>query len=76
MTANCGGDPTRVMEREMRQRFFLHDIEVALKLRLDPLELLLGSIALGGGESSLCSGYLHALGFRACGMKFDEHEPL
>jgi hypothetical protein len=50
--------------------------EVALDLRLDPLKLLLGPIASNGGELSSRSGYLRALGFGACGMKFDEHVPL
>jgi hypothetical protein len=50
--------------------------EVALKLRLDPLKPLLGSIASDGGESSSRGGYLCALGFRACGIKFDEHVQL
>jgi hypothetical protein len=50
--------------------------EVALKLCLDPLKLLLGSIASNGGESSLCGGYLHVLEFGACRMKFDNHGPL
>jgi hypothetical protein len=45
----------------------------ALKLHLDPLKLLLGSIALDGGESSSCGSYLRAVGFGACGMKFDEY---
>jgi hypothetical protein len=50
--------------------------EVALKLHLDSLKLLLGSIALDGGEWSLCGGYHCALGFGACGTKFDKHGPL
>jgi hypothetical protein len=50
--------------------------EVALKLRLDPLKLLLSSIASDGGGSSLCGGYLHALGLGACRTEFDEHVPL
>ena len=47
--------------------------EVALKLCLDPLKLLLGSIALDGGESSSHDGFPRALGFGAYGIKFDEH---
>jgi hypothetical protein len=47
----------------------------ALQLRLAPLKLLLGSIALDVDESSLCGGYLRALGFGACGTKFEEYEP-
>jgi hypothetical protein len=50
--------------------------EVALKLCLDPLKLLLGSIASNGGESSSHDSYLRALGFGVCGTKSDEHEPL
>jgi hypothetical protein len=46
---------------------------VALKLRLDPLKLLLGSIALDGGESSSHGSFPRALGFGACRIKFDEH---
>jgi hypothetical protein len=48
----------------------------ALQLRLAPIKLLLGSIALDVDESSSCSGYLRALGFRACGTKFNEYGPL
>jgi hypothetical protein len=48
----------------------------ALQLCLAPLKLLLGSIALDVDESSSCGGYLHALGFGACGTKFDEYGPL
>jgi hypothetical protein len=48
----------------------------ALQLHLAPLKLLLGSIASDVDESSLCGGYLHALGFGACGTKFDEYGPL
>jgi hypothetical protein len=33
-----------------------------------PLLLLRASIALNGGESSLCGGYLHALGFGLAGQ--------
>jgi hypothetical protein len=47
--------------------------EVALKLCLDPLKLLLGSIASDGGESSSRGAYLRALGFGLCGAKSDEH---
>jgi hypothetical protein len=50
--------------------------EVAPKLCLDPLKLLLGSIASNGGESSLFSGYICVLGFGACGTKFIKHGPL
>jgi hypothetical protein len=46
-----------------------------LQLHLAPLKLLLGSIASDVDESSLCGGYLHALGLGACGTKFDEYEP-
>jgi hypothetical protein len=46
---------------------------VALKLHLDPLKLLLGSIALDDGESSSHNNFPRALGFGACGIKFDEH---
>jgi hypothetical protein len=35
--------------------------------------LLLGSIASDVDESSLCGGYLRALGFGACGTKFNEY---
>jgi hypothetical protein len=38
--------------------------EAALKLHLDPLKLLLHSIASDGGESSSRSGYLRALLFQ------------
>jgi hypothetical protein len=48
----------------------------ALPLHLAPLKLLLGSIASNVNESSSCGGYLHALGFGACGTKFDEYGPL
>jgi hypothetical protein len=48
----------------------------AVQLRLAPLKLLLGSIASDDDESSLCGVYLHALGFGACGTKFDEYGPL
>jgi hypothetical protein len=48
----------------------------ALQLRLAPLKLLLGSIASDVYESSLCGGYLCALGFGACVTKFDEYGPL
>jgi hypothetical protein len=48
----------------------------ALQLCLAPLKLLLGSIASDVDESSSCGGYLHALEFEACGIKFDEYEPL
>jgi hypothetical protein len=41
-----------------------------------PLLLLRASIALDSSESSLCSGFLCALGFEACGTKFDKHELL
>jgi hypothetical protein len=50
--------------------------EEALKLCLDPLKPLLGSIALDDGESSSCGGFLYVLGFGDCGMKFVEHRPL
>jgi hypothetical protein len=50
--------------------------EVALNLCLDPLKLLLGSIASDGGESSSRSGYPRALGFGVCRTKTDEHGPL
>jgi hypothetical protein len=50
--------------------------EAALKLHLDPLKLLLGSIASDGGESSSCGGFLCVLGFGDCGMKFIKHMPL
>jgi hypothetical protein len=49
---------------------------VALKLHLDPLKLLLRSIALDGGELSSHGGFPQALGFGACGIKFDEHRLL
>jgi hypothetical protein len=48
----------------------------ALQLCLAPLKLLLGSTASDINESSSCGGYLHALGFGACGTKFDEYMPL
>jgi hypothetical protein len=48
----------------------------ALQLRLTPLKLLLGSIASNVDESSSSDGYLCALGFVACGTKFDEYGPL
>jgi hypothetical protein len=48
----------------------------ALQLCLAPLKLLLGSIASDIDESSLCGGYLCALGYGACGTKFDEYRPL
>jgi hypothetical protein len=48
----------------------------ALQLHLAPLKLLLGSIASDFDESSLCGNYLRALGFGACGTKFDKYEPL
>jgi hypothetical protein len=38
-----------------------------------PLKLLLGSNASNSGESSSRGSYLCALGFGACGTKFDEH---
>jgi hypothetical protein len=44
-----------------------------LQLRLGPLKLLLGSIASNVEESSSCGGYLRALGFGACGTKFNEY---
>jgi hypothetical protein len=50
--------------------------EVALKLCLDPLKLLLGSIALDGSKSNSRSGYVHALGFGVCGAKSNEHGSL
>jgi hypothetical protein len=55
---------------------FLWPQGVALKLCLDPLKLLLGSIALDGGELSSRSGFLRALVFGACGIKYDEHGSL
>jgi hypothetical protein len=48
----------------------------ALQFCLALLKLLLGSIASEVDESSLCGGYLCALGFGACGAKFDEYGPL
>jgi hypothetical protein len=45
-------------------------------LHLDPLKLLLGSIASDDLKSSLCGGYLRVLWFGACGMNFDKHGPL
>jgi hypothetical protein len=48
----------------------------ALRLRLAPLKLLLGSIASDVDESSSCGGYLHALGFVVCGTKFNEYGSL
>jgi hypothetical protein len=48
----------------------------ALQLHLAPLKLLLGSIASDVDESSSCGGYLRALGFGACGTKFNEYRPL
>jgi hypothetical protein len=48
----------------------------ALQLRFAPLKTILGSIASGVDESSLCGGYLRTVGFRACGTKFDEYGPL
>jgi hypothetical protein len=48
----------------------------ALQLRLAPLKLLLGSIALDVDESSSWGDYLHALGFGSCGTKFDGYKPL
>jgi hypothetical protein len=50
--------------------------EAVLKLHLDPLKLLLGSIALDGSESSSRGSYLCVLGFGTCGTKFDEYGPL
>jgi hypothetical protein len=47
----------------------------ARALSWSPL-LLLGSIALGDDEVSSHGDLLHALGFRLCGSKFDEHELL
>jgi hypothetical protein len=47
-----------------------------LRLRLAPFKLLLGSIASNVNECSLCGGYLCALGFGACGTKFDKYERL
>jgi hypothetical protein len=49
---------------------------VALKLRLDPLKLLLGSIALDGSELSSHDTFPRALGFWACRIKFNEHDLL
>jgi hypothetical protein len=46
---------------------------IALKLCLDPLKLLLGSIASDGGELSSHGGFPRVLGFGACGLKFDKH---
>jgi hypothetical protein len=48
----------------------------ALQLHLAPLKLLLGTIASNVDESSSRGGYLRALGFGACGTKFDEYGPL
>jgi hypothetical protein len=50
--------------------------DAALKLCLDPLKLLLGSIASDCGELSSPNGFLCALGFGDCGMKFVENMPL
>jgi hypothetical protein len=50
--------------------------ELALQLRLAPLKLLLGSIALDVDESSSSGGCFHALGFGVCGTKPDEYGPL
>jgi hypothetical protein len=50
--------------------------EPALQLRLAPLKLLLGSIALDVDESSSSGGCVHALGFGVCGTKPDEYGPL
>jgi hypothetical protein len=50
--------------------------EVALKLSLDPLKLLLGSIASDGGESSSHDSSLCSLGFGVCGAKSEKHRPL
>jgi hypothetical protein len=50
--------------------------EEALKLRLVPLTLVLGSIASDGGELSSPDCFLCALGFVDCGMKFIAHMPL
>jgi hypothetical protein len=61
----------------------VHDLDWAspasrssLKLHLDLLKLLFGSIASDGGELSSRGSYLRALGFGACGTKFDEYGPL
>jgi hypothetical protein len=48
----------------------------ALQLRLVPLKLLLGSIASGFDESSLCGSYLRALGFGSYMTKFNEYKLL
>jgi hypothetical protein len=50
--------------------------EVALKLHLDPLKLLLGSIASDGDESSSHDGYLRVRGFGVCRTKYNENGPL
>jgi hypothetical protein len=50
--------------------------EGALKLCLNPLKLLLCSIALDGGESRSHNSFLCALGIGDCGMKFIEHRLL
>jgi hypothetical protein len=50
--------------------------QATLKLHLDPLKLLLGSIASDDSELSSPDSFLCALGFRDCRMKFVEHMPL
>jgi hypothetical protein len=50
--------------------------ESALKLHLNPLKLLLGSIASDDDELRSRGSYLRVLGFGACRTKFDEYEPL
>jgi hypothetical protein len=50
--------------------------ETALKLCLDPLKLLLDSIASNVSESSPRDSYLRALGFEVSRTKSDEHELL
>jgi hypothetical protein len=50
--------------------------EVALKLCLDPLKLLLSSIASDDDELSSRGGYLRVLRFGVCGTKSEEHGPL
>jgi hypothetical protein len=48
----------------------------ALQLHFAALMLLHGSMASYVDESSSCGGYLCALGFGACGTKFNEYVPL
>jgi hypothetical protein len=51
-------------------------LQVALKVCLDPLKLLLDSIPSDGGESSSRGVCVHALGFGVCVAKSGEHVPL